>query len=140
MSTVKAVLNPNQYVQVAIGGKPLLLQSLRDTVQIVFSDTQPVVGNGVYHMLNGGDQPLLVENNDLPVWAYAKTLTAALIITTGELLSGSGGGGTSVRDQDLGAVLTYTSNGDIETITYDNGVVRTFTYNSNNELISWSYS
>lgn len=87
MGTVKALLNPNQYVQVSDAGRALVFQPLMDAVRLVFSDTQPSIGNSVYHMLQSSYDPLIVPLSSKPAWAWAPTETSSLIITDSDPVS-----------------------------------------------------
>lgn len=81
MTTVAVNLSTSAYVQVNNDFNPLLLQSLRDAVNIVFSNTQPAVDNNVYHTLSGSNQYLDIPKLDTNVWALATTNRCSLIAT-----------------------------------------------------------
>lgn len=78
MATAKAILNNISYVQVAPAGD-LIIQSLGDSVYIVFSDVQPSLGNKVAHVLN--NTFMVMRNTGLPMWAHTHSTNASLIIT-----------------------------------------------------------
>lgn len=81
MSTGNVLLDVTQYVRINIGLNPMLLQSHRDTVRIVFSDSKPVVGNSAFHQLGGDDQTLNIPFTDVNVWALAMTDKSSLTVT-----------------------------------------------------------
>lgn len=81
MPTVKVALDETQYVQVNSNLNPALLQSLRDTVRIAFSDTKPAKNNEVFHELSGQDAPLHIHSLNTNIWALAMTNRSSLIAT-----------------------------------------------------------
>jgi len=85
MPTAVANLSTTAYVKVNSEKHSILLQSLRDTVRIVFSDAQPAKGNSAFHTLDGSDEPLKLNDIDTDVWALATTDRSSLVITETEL-------------------------------------------------------
>jgi len=81
MSTSVALLDTTQYVKVNSERHYVMLQSLRDTVRVAFSDTQPVVSNIAFHTLDGSDEPLRLHDIDTDVWVLAMTNRSSLVIT-----------------------------------------------------------
>lgn len=81
MATSRANLDLTQYVKVNSQQGSVTLQSLRDTVRVVFSDVKPVRDNTVFHTLGDKDNPLQIENISTDVWVLSMTDTANLIIT-----------------------------------------------------------
>ena len=81
MSTGNVLLDTTQYVRINVGLNPMLLQSHRDTVRIVFSDLQPVEGNKAFHQLGGDDPSLHIPYTDVNVWALAMTDQSSLTVT-----------------------------------------------------------
>lgn len=81
MPTTKIALDTTQYVQVNSSFNSVVLQSVRDEVRIVLSDTKPIKGNSVFHTLNGSDNPLKFESPDTNIWALAMTDNATLIVS-----------------------------------------------------------
>lgn len=89
MATAEVALDTTQYVRVNIGKNPIMLQALRDTVRVTFSESQPVLGNTAFHMLSGSSEPFQVPILDANVWVLAMTDRSSLIVTE-----------TEDRDQD----------------------------------------
>lgn len=85
MATTVANLSTTAYVKVNSEKHSVLLQSLRDTVRIVFSDAQPTTANSVFHTLDGSDRPLQLTDLDTDVWALATTDRTSLVITEFQL-------------------------------------------------------
>lgn len=81
MSTSTVNLDRTQYVKVNQGLNAVVLQCLRDSVRIVFSDVKPARDNTAFHLLSGKDQPLTLPFTDTNVWALAVTETSSLVVT-----------------------------------------------------------
>lgn len=81
MPTVIAALDTEQYVRINASYGGFVLQAHRDSVRIVLSESQPVVGNTAFHLLGGDDDPLILESVDTNIWALAQTDRSSLIIS-----------------------------------------------------------
>lgn len=81
MPTAQVVLDTSRYVRVNEGYFRIMLQALNDAVRVVISAERPSKGNTSFHMLTGGDAPLMVDANDANVWALATTRNSSLIVT-----------------------------------------------------------
>lgn len=81
MATSFVNLDTSQYVRANSGYGHVILQCLRDSVRIAFSDAQPAKGNTAHHMLDGSNEPLVLPKTDTNIWVLALTDRASLIIT-----------------------------------------------------------
>ena len=81
MATSVANLDITQYVKVNSQQGSVTLQSLRDTVRVVFSDVKPTRDNSVFHTLGDKDNPLQISDIDSDVWVLSMTDTSSLVIT-----------------------------------------------------------
>lgn len=81
MPTGKVDLRTDQYVRVNLNRVKSLFQAHRDSVRIVFSESQPIPSNTAFHLL-GGDRPILqVDVVDTNVWAKAETDRSSLVVS-----------------------------------------------------------
>ena len=80
MSTSLASLDRTQYVKVNVGHNPILLQSPRDAVRIVFSAVKPALSNDTFHILQH-DEDMNIPYNDADVWALSTSDTCSLVVT-----------------------------------------------------------
>lgn len=81
MTTLRVNLDPTRYVKVTIDAQlpsALYLQSHGDTVRIVVSDTQPSLGNVVFHELSDNMELSMTES---PVWVLSMSPRSALTVT-----------------------------------------------------------
>tara|TARA_R110000851_G_scaffold991_2_gene3461 strand:- start:379 stop:2067 length:1689 start_codon:yes stop_codon:yes gene_type:complete len=81
MATSNVNLSVDEYVRINTGLNPLLLQSHRDTVRIVFSQLQPALTNKAFHQLGDDDHALDIPYLDVNAWALAMTDTSSLTVT-----------------------------------------------------------
>lgn len=81
MPTSLVALKTTEYVKVNSSLSPLVLQSLRDQVNIALSVAKPSINNTVFHTLDGSDSPLQLFDLDVDVWALATSDCCALVVT-----------------------------------------------------------
>ncbi|MCP5057143.1 MAG: hypothetical protein GY937_10515 [bacterium] len=84
MSTTLVTLDLSQYVRVTsnpASSTGMLIQSMRDSVRVTFSATQPARANPVYHVLGGDDPILQLDMVTTHVWVLAMSTQSAVAVT-----------------------------------------------------------
>lgn len=82
MSTSVANLDVTQYVKINSNAGSFTIQSHRDTVRVVVSDTKPALANTAFHELGGDTQSFMeIPYTEEDVWVLAMTNRSKITIT-----------------------------------------------------------